>query len=227
MLDDDLEPRESVDLPIPEPPSEDYPGGGHWRWVGRLPRTRVDVSDDYCLAVYVVRRDSTHARTLERDGATAVQRRGVNRVPKRPETDGDGKHVCAVCGRGFETGSALGGHRRSHSGAQEEAPTPTDSPPRRISRSADGATPKGDTKTGLTAAMISRCVLAVLEGRQIGEFIEEERFRGNRTALAAWTNAVVHSVDPPSYRRLSPEERERVASEVLRVKGGPTMGGMT
>lgn len=140
MVDDDEEPRETVELPIPEPPSDDYPGGGHWRWVGKLPRTRVDVSESYSLAVYVVRTDSTHARLLERQASRKVLRRGVNRVPEEPAEPEEPKPKpralrdavrtvgkkpaasldfpddfpfgCTVCPRRFRTAQELEAHMR-------------------------------------------------------------------------------------------------------------------
>jgi hypothetical protein len=147
MVDDDEEPRETVDLPVPEPPSDDYPGGGHWRWTGKLPRTRVDVSENYCLAIYVIRADSTHARTLEH--SAAVARRGANRVPPKPEptvlpepaADPSGapaaelvvavapdppapaqKHACDLCHREFDTSQGLALHRTRSGHGKATAP---------------------------------------------------------------------------------------------------------
>ena len=139
-VDDEEEPRETVEFPIPEPPSADFPGGGHWRWVGKLPRTRVDVSDQYTLAIYVIRRDSTHARLLERQASRKVLRRGVNRVPEEPaepeepksrprplreavrtvgkkpvaslDFPGDFPFGCTVCPRRFRTAQELEAHMR-------------------------------------------------------------------------------------------------------------------
>lgn len=125
---------------------------------------------------------------------------------------GGKKYVCEVCKEEFDTGSALGGHRKTHRKDRESSGFGSES----------GSHPA--VKSRLTAALVSRCVLAVLEGRQIGEWIAEERFRGNKAALTAWTNAVVHSVDAPSYRQMSPEERERTAQEIIRTRGGTMVG---
>jgi transposase len=82
FLDGDDEAREEVEMPIPEVPDDLLPPNeswGGWRWVGQLPKARIDLSKNYCLAIYVVRTRSTQARKL----GDAV-RRGVNRVPGRP-----------------------------------------------------------------------------------------------------------------------------------------------
>jgi len=88
FIDDDEEPREEVDMPIPEPPEELSPpvdGWGGWKWVGALPKARIDLSENYCLALYIVRTRSTQARKLGQ-----VARRGSNRVPRlREEREGD------------------------------------------------------------------------------------------------------------------------------------------
>ncbi|MGA7861663.1 MAG: C2H2-type zinc finger protein [Thermoplasmata archaeon] len=107
--DDEEEPAEEVDLPVPEPPSEEYPGGGHWRWVGSLPRARVDITENYSLAIYLIKTNSTHARVLEHEAQVPVFRRGVNRVPPKPE-DGDDTAICPKCMEEFPTSDAMLAH---------------------------------------------------------------------------------------------------------------------
>jgi hypothetical protein len=118
------EPDETVELPVPEAPGAEDFGPGHWRWVGPLPRTRVDLTDEYCIGVYVLKRSGTEASILAKAEPT-VRRRGVNATRKQPPTDGlsEKGHSCPDCDKTFLTKHALRVHQgRVDHPAKRKAP---------------------------------------------------------------------------------------------------------
>jgi hypothetical protein len=121
-LNDSEEPDESVDLPIPEPPEiTDGFGGGHWRWVGGLPKTRVDITDEYCLPIYVAKRGSVPAKQVDAaHGPRRPVRRAINKAPRkvpadRGETPGRvPPWVCEQCSRIFPSYRSMRIHQGFH-----------------------------------------------------------------------------------------------------------------
>jgi hypothetical protein len=98
--------RETVDLPVPTPPTSDIPGGGHWRWIGPLPRFKITLDDgEYAVCVELVKCSSVMARILTEGEKVGKPGSG----DREPGAKGD--HVCKDCKRSFETPAQLGGHR--------------------------------------------------------------------------------------------------------------------
>jgi hypothetical protein len=129
FIDDNPEAARSVVLPIPNPPTAadfQYPGGGHWRWVGPLPRLRVDLDGGHSIICEVRRTDSVPARMVER----APEKR-----PGKLKAKG-GEFRCEKDGRTFKNESALAIHsgrahgkksrsgRGSETGARVKVPEP-------------------------------------------------------------------------------------------------------
>jgi len=150
-------------------------------------------------------------------GKVALTRRGLAHHRRFAHGGPRPKQRCGDCGREFDSASALGGHRRAHSGRDGRLDPGALAGPRADQSGGVGAERGrlGPDAKRMTIGLMVAARSALYLGVSVEDWAARNRFTGNVVLMRTIAGRIGELTDGPSWERMDAGGRERVVMAAL------------